>query len=116
VNKGKIRDAIEELLKVHKDDEDRVLGGEALKLARLLEDFLTYESNAGKRMGRHARAAEREKQKWFDSLCHKTVEQFHSQGTTWTAAFEKAAEQLNVAPETVRKANSRGKKAQASRR
>jgi hypothetical protein len=92
----------------------RDLSGMALIVDKILRD---HGVQPRRRMGRHARADEREEQQWFDLDCYMTTLQLHDiDGMTWTAAFERAAEELRVAPETVRKAHSRGKKALASRR
>jgi hypothetical protein len=92
----------------------RDLSGMAFIVDQILRD---HGVRPKRRMGRHARTDERRSQFWFDHDCYMTTLQLHDiDGMTWTAAFEKAAEELKVAPETVRKAHSRCKKLLASRR
>lgn len=104
-------EAIERLLKTHRDEnEDIVHGDEARKLAEHLTALKEDVEFLGKkRMGRSARSVEREKQDRFDLECYNRCEPLHNDGMSYEDAHGQVGAQLNVSPDTVKKARLRAK-------
>lgn len=114
---------IEALWQIHDNTQDTVakryvrmlardLKGMALIVDTVLRDHAVKPKS---RMGRHARATEREQQVSFDLDCYMTTELLRHDNLTWEKAIAAVAEDLHVAPETVRKARSRAKKVLSAR-
>ena len=55
--------------------EDFILKDDARVLIDTIKDFSAYESMAGRRMGRHARADQREAQSDFVQTCYRRVDE-----------------------------------------
>jgi hypothetical protein len=86
-------EAIENLLKIGEDEkEDLLFREDARKLARQLIEFSGGSTTAGKRMGRTALAAQRNKHK----LRYKLVEQMRAKqpNLSLTSAFEAVGARL----------------------
>lgn len=117
MNKRTFDQAIEDLMKIHYDENhgrygDIAAGETAIAVAREVKEVLSdYEWCMGerrKRMGRHAREEQRETQSVFAHTCYSLVDELHKSGMSITAAAKKISEEgvpngPHVEPETIKK-------------